>query len=59
MDLREIGWDDMDWIDMAKERDGWSAFVNTVLNLWVPKNAGKFLSGCTIDDSSRTAQLRK
>jgi hypothetical protein len=35
-DLREIGWDGVDWIDMAKDRDQWRALVNTVLNLWVP-----------------------
>jgi hypothetical protein len=30
MDLREIGWDDVDWIDMAEDRDQWTALVNTV-----------------------------
>jgi hypothetical protein len=36
MDLREIGWDGMDWIDLAQDRDQWKALVNTVINLWVP-----------------------
>jgi hypothetical protein len=36
MDLREIGWDGVDWIDMAQDRDQWRALVNTVLNFWVP-----------------------
>jgi hypothetical protein len=36
MDLREIAWDDVDWIDMANDRDHWRALVNSVLNLWVP-----------------------
>jgi hypothetical protein len=36
MDLGEIGWDRVDWIDMAQERDQWRALVNTVLNLRVP-----------------------
>jgi hypothetical protein len=36
IDLREIGWDGVDWIDMAQDRDQWRALVNTVLNLWVP-----------------------
>jgi hypothetical protein len=36
MDLREIGWDGEDWIDMAQDRDKWRALVNTVLNLRVP-----------------------
>jgi hypothetical protein len=36
MDLREIGWDGVDRIDLAQDRDQWRAFVNTVMNLWVP-----------------------
>jgi hypothetical protein len=36
MDLREIGWDGMDWIDLAQDRDQWRALVNTVMNLRVP-----------------------
>jgi hypothetical protein len=36
MDLRVIGWDEVDWIDMAQVRDQWRALVNKVLNLWVP-----------------------
>jgi hypothetical protein len=36
VDLRQIGWGDMDWIDVAQDRDQWRAFVNTVMNLRVP-----------------------
>jgi hypothetical protein len=36
MDLREIGWGDMDWIDLAYDRDQWRALVNIVMNLRVP-----------------------
>jgi hypothetical protein len=35
-DLGEIGWDGMDWIDLAQDRDQWRALVNTVMNLRVP-----------------------
>jgi hypothetical protein len=35
MDLTEIEWDGVDWIDMAQDRDQWKALVNTVLNLRV------------------------
>jgi hypothetical protein len=59
IDLREIGWDGVDCIDMAQDRDQWRALVNTVLNFRVPLNAGKFLRGCTIGGSSRRVQLRK
>jgi hypothetical protein len=59
MDLREIGWDGVDWVDLAQDRDHWRALVNTVMNLRVPKHAGKFLRGCTIGGFSRRAQLRK
>jgi hypothetical protein len=30
MDLRKTGWRDMDWIDLAQDRDQWRALVNTV-----------------------------
>jgi hypothetical protein len=33
MDLREIGWDCRDWIELAQVRDQWRALVNTVMNL--------------------------
>jgi hypothetical protein len=59
MDLGEIGWDGMDWIDLAQNRDQWRALVDKVMNLRVPENAGKFLSGCTIGSFSRRAQLHE
>jgi hypothetical protein len=36
IDLREIGWDGMDWIDVAQDRDQWRSLMNTVMNLQVP-----------------------
>jgi hypothetical protein len=36
MDLREIGWDGVDSIDMAQDRDQWRALVNMILNLQFP-----------------------
>jgi hypothetical protein len=35
MNLREIGWGYMDWIDLAQDRDEWQASVNTVISLRV------------------------
>jgi hypothetical protein len=50
MDLREIEWDGMDWIDLAQDRDQWRALVNT---------AGMFLSSCTIGGFSGRTQLHE
>jgi hypothetical protein len=36
MDLVEVGWGDVDWIGLAKDRNRWRAVVNSVLNLRVP-----------------------
>jgi hypothetical protein len=36
MDLRKIGWDGMNWIGLAQDRDQWRALVNTIMNLRVP-----------------------
>jgi hypothetical protein len=36
MDLREIGWDGVDWIELDQDRDQWRTLVNTVMNLRVP-----------------------
>jgi hypothetical protein len=36
MNLREIGWGGMDWIDLAHDTDQWRALVNPVMDLRVP-----------------------
>jgi hypothetical protein len=36
IDLREIGWGGVDWIDLAQDRGQWRAAVNTVMNFRVP-----------------------
>jgi hypothetical protein len=36
MDLREIGWNGVDWMDMAQDRVQWRVLVNTLLNFRVP-----------------------
>jgi hypothetical protein len=35
MDFREVGWGEIDWIDLAQDRDRWPALVYTVTNLRV------------------------
>jgi hypothetical protein len=36
MDIGEVGWGDVDWIGLDKDRNRWRALVNSVLNLRVP-----------------------
>ena len=36
MDIGEVNWQGMDWIDLAQEKDRWRAFVNSVINFGVP-----------------------
>jgi hypothetical protein len=36
MDITEIEWSGMDWIDMAEDRDRWRVLVNMIMNLRVP-----------------------
>jgi len=42
MDLRQIGWEDVDWMHL--DMDQWRAAVNTVMNLRVPQNGVNFLA---------------
>jgi len=36
MDLGEIEWEGVDWMNLAQFRNQWRALMNTVLNLWGP-----------------------
>jgi hypothetical protein len=45
MNLRKMGWGDIDCIHLAQDRDQWTTLVNTVIKLRVPQNIGKFLDG--------------
>jgi hypothetical protein len=42
MDLREMGWGDVDWIGLAKDRNRWRALVNSVLNLRFHEMQGNY-----------------
>jgi hypothetical protein len=55
--LGEVGWGDADWICLAQDRNRWRAQVNSVLNLRVPRNAGKLSSGLTSSGLSGSAQI--
>jgi hypothetical protein len=51
--ILEIGWGGVGWVDLAQDRDQWRALVNTVMNLSVTKNVGKFLNSCRTGSFSR------
>jgi hypothetical protein len=59
MDLGEVGWGDVSWISLAKDRNKWRAVVNSVLNLRVPRNAGKLSSGLTSVGLSSSAEIHR
>ena len=39
MDLQDMGWESLDWIDKTHDSDTWKAVVNAVMNRRVPLNA--------------------
>jgi hypothetical protein len=44
INLKEIEYEGVDWIQVAWDRDQWQAFVNTVMNLQVPLKMGNFFT---------------
>jgi hypothetical protein len=43
-DLQEVGSGSMGWIELAEDKDGWRAVVNTLMSLQVSGNEGNFLT---------------
>jgi hypothetical protein len=42
MDLLEMGWDGVDWIGLAQDRDKWRTLVKAVMNFWFHKMLGNY-----------------
>jgi hypothetical protein len=57
-DRREIGRGAMDWVHLTQDKDRWKALMNTVINLQVQQNVGKFLGSRAAGGFSRRTQLR-
>jgi hypothetical protein len=59
IDLVEIRWGGVDWIDLTQDEDNWRDLVNTVMKIRVLSDGGELLSGYTTRGLSSCAQLRK
>jgi hypothetical protein len=59
VDLRAIGWDDMDSIDLPQDRGQWRVLADMPVKPRVSKNAGKLSNSCTTGRFSRRAQLHE
>jgi hypothetical protein len=57
MYLQAVGCGGTEWIELAQGRDRWRALVNAVMNPWIPKNAGNFLTSCKPVNFSRRTLL--
>jgi hypothetical protein len=58
MDLKEIEWGGIDWIDPTYDRDQWNCLSKSVMNLRVPTKSWRFLNSCTTGGFLRRFQLQ-
>jgi hypothetical protein len=57
MNLRELKWEDVDWLHLAQVRDQSWALVNILMNLWVPQQVGNLTSQVPISFARRTCSM--
>ena len=55
--LQAVVCEDVDWIELAQDRDSWRTLLNAVMNLQFPYNAGNFLTSCKPGSFSRRTLL--
>ena len=56
--IQEVGFEFLDWIALAQDRDRWQVPVRTVMNLWFPQSEGSFFcSWVHVSYSERTLLL--
>jgi hypothetical protein len=58
MGLKETGWDGVNWIRLAQDRDHYRAFLNTEMNFQVPQNVSNFLTSSATVSFARKTLLR-
>jgi hypothetical protein len=44
IDIREMGWEGVDWMHLSQGRDQWRTLMNTVVKFRVPQKTGNFLN---------------
>jgi hypothetical protein len=59
MDLQEVGFWYVDWMELSQDRNRWRALVSTVMNFLVPENAGNFLTSCKPVNFSRRTLIHE
>jgi hypothetical protein len=57
IDLKEMGWEGVNWIHLAQDIDQWWVLLDTVMNLQLPYYAGNFLSSETTVSFSRKTRF--
>jgi len=59
MDVREVGWEGVEGMHLAQDREKWQTVVNTVMNLVVSKKTDDFFISCLTVSFSRKTLLHE
>jgi hypothetical protein len=58
VNIKEVRWEAMNWINLAWDREAWRNFVKTRMSLRFPRNLGNFLTRTGTNRSSRMTVLQ-